>query len=142
MSKEAEIWNLAEASEKHRLMRQISRLLPGLYAVSIKPRRKLRTLDANAYYFAAVVAVFRDWLIENWGENVTLEQAHETLKLAVLDVPEVNGVKLMPRTRTMDKAEFAQYIDDCIGFVATKCDLCVIPADLYYEVGKDGTKTK
>ncbi len=133
MSEKAEIWNLTETSEKHRLMRQISRLPPGLYAVLIRAKRPRRTLDQNAYYFAAVVTPFQEWLIENWGESVTLEQAHDTLKLAILEVPEVEGIKVMPRSKTLDKAEFSLYIEKCIEFLATRCDIAVIPSDLFYE---------
>ncbi len=134
MSEKADLWNLAEVSEKHRLMRQISRLPPGLYSVLIRAKRPTRSLDANAFYFAAVVGPFREWLIENWGENVSLDQAHDTLKLALLDVPEVDGIKVMPRSKTLDKAEFSLYVERCIEFLATKCDIAVIPGDLYFEM--------
>ncbi len=134
MKQKAEIWNLTEVSEKHRLMRQVSSLLPGLYSVLIKPKRPTRTLDQNAYYWVAVVAPFREWLQENWGENATPEQAHDTLKLALLEMPKVEGILIMPRSRSLDKTEFSKYIERCIEFLATKCDIAVIPSDLFYEM--------
>ena len=134
MSEKAEVWNLTEASEKHRLMRQISRLPPGLYTVLIRAKRPVRSLDANAYYFVAVVTPFREWLIENWGERVTQDQAHETLKLALMEMPEpVNGIQLVPSTRALDSAAFSEYVESAIQFLATKCDIAVIPSDLYFE---------
>jgi len=133
MPKDAEIWNLSEPSEKHRLMRQISTFLAGLYEVLIKPKRRTRSLNQNSYYFSAVVEPFRQWLIENWGENVTKDQAHETLKLALLERSDAGGIELMPSTRNLDTAAFSEYLESAIQFLATKCDICVIPAEIYYE---------
>lgn len=133
MPKEAELWNLAEVSEKHRLMRQISTLPAGLYEVLIKPKRKTRSLNQNSYYFAAICTPFRDWLVENWGEKVTVEQAHETLKLALLERSDAGGVELMPATHNLDTAAFSEYVESAIQFLATKCDIAVIPAEVYYE---------
>lgn len=133
MAKEAELWNLGEVSEKHRLMRQISTLPPGLYEVLIKPKRKTRKARANRYYFAAVVKPFQEWLVENWGERVTVEQAHETLKLALLETPKVKDVVIMPGTRNLDSAAFSEYVESAIAFLAVKCSIAVIPAEVYYE---------
>ncbi len=133
MSEKAEIWNLTETNEKHRLMRQISTLPPGLYSVLIRAQRPRRTLDQNAYMHVAFVEPFRDWIEENWGETVTHEQAFETLKLAVLGAESVEGVLLMPSTRKMDKAEFSLFLEKATEFLATKCDIAVIPSDLYFE---------
>jgi hypothetical protein len=134
MSKQAEIWNLAEASEKHRLMRQISRLSPGLYDVLIKPRRRLRSLNQNAYMHVAFVEPFRAWIAENWGEDVDHDQAFETLKLAVMEIDKVEGIPIMPSTRKLDVAEFGDFLEKAAAFLATKCDIVVIPSDLFYEM--------
>ena len=114
-------------------MRQISTFLAGLYEVLIKPKRRTRSLNQNSYYFSAVVEPFRQWLIENWGENVTKDQAHETLKLALLERSDAGGIELMPSTRNLDTAAFSEYLESAIQFLATKCDICVIPAEIYYE---------
>ena len=112
MPKNTEIWNLAEVTEKHRLMRQISALPPGLYDVLIKPHRWKRSLDQNAYYWVAVVAPFKEWLVENWGESVTAEQAHDTLKLALLERPELDGIVLMPSSKDLTIEEFSEYLEN------------------------------
>lgn len=133
MSKEAiEIWNLSEASEKHRLMRQISGLKPGLYSVSIKPKRKTRTLDQNAYYFVAVVTPFAEWLREQYGDpHIDNEQAHEMLAVKVLGLQ--HGV-LVPRTRTLNTKEFSDYIENAAAWLAEFAEIIVIPSDLFYEM--------
>lgn len=134
MPKDAELWNLAEPSEKHRLMRQISTLPAGLYEVLIKPKRKARTLDQNAYLHVAVVEPFREWLNENWQENFDHDRAFETLKLAVMHIDKVEGIPVMPSTRKLDTGEFSEFIEKSIQFLATKCEIAVIPSDLFYEM--------
>ncbi len=133
MSKGSEIWNLAEPAEKHRLMRQISSLPKGLYDVLIKPRRFNRSLDQNAYMHVAVVDPFRDWLNENWGERFDHDRAFETLKLAVMDIEKVDGISIMPSTRKLDVGEFSEFLERAIQFLAVKCDIAVIPSDVFYE---------
>ncbi len=129
--KDSEIWNLAEASEKQRLMRQISTLPPGLYDVLIKPRRFKRTVDQNAYMHVAFVEPFRAWIEEHWGESVDHDQAFETLKLAVLGVERIEGISMMPSTRKMDIEEFSLFLEKATEFLATKCDIIVIPSDVF-----------
>ena len=125
-------------------MRQIGKL-SGLYRVSIKPYRQKRTLDQNSYYWAAIVTPFKEWLTENWGQTVTLEQAHDTLKLALLEVPRVQGIMMMPRSRTLDIEQFSEYIELAIEFLRVKCDVMVIPSDVFYEketeLNSKGTRT-
>lgn len=130
----ADIWNLTEASEKHRLMRQISTLPKGLYEVLIKPHRKKRTLDQNAYMHVAIVEPFRDWLAENWGESLDHDQVFETLKLAVMDVEKTEGITIMPSSRNLNVQEFSEFVEKAIEFLAVKCDIAVIPSDLFYEM--------
>lgn len=134
MAKNAEIWNLSEPSEKHRLMRQISSLPAGLYEVLIRPKRKQRTLDQNAYMHVAVVEPFREWLSEHWGENFDHDRAFETLKLAVMDIDKIEGIPIMPSTRKLDIAEFSDFLEKAIEFLAVKCEIAVIPSDLFYEM--------
>lgn len=117
-------------------MRQIGRLT-GLYRISIKPYRQKRTLDQNAYYWVAIVTPFREWLKENWGQSVTLDQAHDTLKLALLEVPKVNGIMMMPHSHTLNIEQFSEYIELAIEFLRVKCDVMVIPSDMFYESRKE-----
>lgn len=115
-------------------MRQISSLPAGLYDVSIKLRRKRRTLDQNAYMHVAFVEPFREWINENWGEDVDHDQAFETLKLAVMHVDKVEGIPIMPSTRNLDVGQFSEFLEKAAQFLATKCDIAVIPSDLFYEM--------
>lgn len=117
-------------------MRQISTLPAGLYEVLIKPKRGTRTLNQNAYLHVAIVEPFREWVRENWGENIDHDQAFETLKLSVMEIARVEGLPIMPSTRKLDKAEFGELIENSIQFLATKCDIAVIPPELFFEERK------
>ena len=139
--KNYEIWNLAETSEKHRLMRQISSLPAGMYDVLIKPRRFTRSLNQNAYMHVAVVEPFRDWLNENWGERFDHDRAFETLKLAVMDIEKVDGISIMPSTHKLDVGEFSEFLERAIQFLAVKCDIAVIPSDVFYNSNSKGQTT-
>lgn len=136
---ESELWNLSDASEKQRLMRQIAPL-KGLYEVKIKPRKRTRTLNQNSYYWSCVVKIFRDWLRENCGDNfISSEQAHEMLKVKILGLDEkVNketgeSFSLIPRSKTLNTDEFGNYIESCAMWLQDFCDVTVIPPDVYFE---------
>ncbi len=133
--KDAELWNLAEPSEKQRLMRQISTLPKGIYDVLIKPHRFKRTLDQNSYYWVGVVAPFADWLQDEWGDKIEPEQAHEMLKQRILGVQyrEIAGQPLAipPSSRTLDVEEFSEYVEKCIQWLAEFCGIVVIPSDVF-----------
>jgi hypothetical protein len=134
---ELELWNLSDASEKRRLMLQISRL-KGLHEVRIKPRRRTRTLNQNAYYHVAVVSVFRDWLREQYGDPlIDSEQAHDMLKVQILgfDVKEIGGdtFDLIPRSKTLTTDEFGAYIEKASAWLEDFTGIVVIPPDIYFE---------
>src|ERR1041385_7272038 len=87
MSREKEpplVLNFDNVQTKRRFMEKIQKLR-GVYEVSISPRKKTRSLNANAYYWAAYVRPFTEWLRDEWGDpTITTEQAHALLKVRVL----------------------------------------------------------
>lgn len=137
---ETEVLNLSNLAVKRALMEKI-RGLNGIHEVLIKPRRYVRTLSQNNYYFVGVCQPFRDWLREQYGDpQITIEQAHEMLKVKILgldqklveDTGEV--LMLIPRSKTLDTFEFGQYIDKCAAWLAEFCGIVVLPPEMYYEV--------
>ncbi len=134
-----EIVNLSDMAAKRRLIQQITPL-QGLYEIWIKPRAKTRTLNANAYYFAAVVTPFRQYLREMWGDElITTEQSHIEIKKAVLGVREKLNertgemMELVPATHTMDKVEFASYVDRATELVERVTERPVLGPELFAE---------
>ncbi len=133
------VLNLSDASVKRNLMVQISGL-QGLYEVKIRPRKRTRSLDQNAYYFVAVVQPFRDWLRSEYGDElITSDQAHEMLKVKILGMDEklIEGtsevLKLIPRSKTLTKDEFGSYIDKASEWLAQFCSIVVVPSEMFYE---------
>lgn len=131
--------NLSDVAAKRRLMQKIG-VMSGLHDVSIRPRRKTRSLNANNYYFSAVVTPFREWLREQWGDpSITTEQAHIELKRAVLGVKERiredtgEVMELIPTTHDMDKYDFANYIDKAAAWLADFAGIVVIPSEMFFD---------
>lgn len=136
--------NLALTSEKKKLMAHIGSLPPGLYDVLIKPRKKVRSLQANRYYFAAVCQPFCEWLRREWGDpSITIDDAHDILKAKVLGwderIIEQTGevVKRLPRSKDLDKWDFNNYIDKAAAWLA-ELGIVVIPSELFWEGATEG----
>ena len=134
--------NFDNVDHKRRFMEKIQKLR-GLYEVSVAPRKKTRSLNANAYYWAAYVQPFTEWLREEWGERgITTEQAHTILKAKVLGttekVLESTGevIELIPTTHDMDKYDFADYLDSAAKWMAEFCGIVVLSSDLFFEDGE------
>jgi hypothetical protein len=138
--KDSLIVNLSDPAVKRELMIQIGRL-SGLHEILIRPRKRTRTLDQNAYYFAAVVAPFTEWLREVYGDRqIDKEQAHEMLKVKILGsndwlLPNSESEKLLilPRSKTLTTDEFSDYIEKCAAWLAEFCEIVVVPSELFYE---------
>lgn len=131
--------NMDDAAAKRQLMIQIGRL-SGLYEVYIKPRKRTRSLDQNAYYFAAVVTPFRDWLRENYGDSqISTDEAHEMLKVKILGLTEKllpnsqESITIFPRSKYMTVEEFNEYIEKCAAWLAEFPNIIVIPSEAFYE---------
>jgi hypothetical protein len=131
--------NFDNVESKRRVMQRIQRL-KGLHEVSIKPRKKTRSLNANAYYWAAYIQPFTEWLRDEWGDpTITSEQAHALLKVRVLgpkeklieDTGEV--IELIPTTHDMDKYDFGNYLDSAAKFLAEFAGIVVLSSDLFFE---------
>lgn len=134
-----QVLNLDSVETKRRLMQRIQRL-KGLHEVSIQPRKKTRSLNANAYYHVAVVAPFLEWLRENWGDtSITHEQAHELLKRKVLGtiekVDKSTGeiFEITPTSHDMDQYEFGEFIEKAAAWLAEFAGIVVIPSEMFWD---------
>lgn len=137
MPKDTLLVNLSDPTVKRELMTQIGRL-SGLYEFYLKPRKRTRSLDQNAYYWKAVVEPFTLWLREAYGDSqIDKEQAHEMLKVKILGLQEkeIDGetIGLIPRSKTMTVEEFSEYIEKCAAWLAEFAEIIVIPSEMFYE---------
>jgi hypothetical protein len=136
-----------DRAAKMRLIEQIQ-LARGLYEVKLRPRRRTRTLEQNAYYWAAFISPFADWLRREWGQPINLVQAHEVLKRAVMGVrellhPETGEVIEVPLdTRFMDTEEFSVYLDQAALWLAAWCEIIVLSSDMFAESAPEPSKKK
>ena len=132
------VLNLSDLPTKRKLIAKIG-ALKGLQEVTIKPRKLTRSLNANSYYFVAVCQPFRDWLREEWQENVTTEQAHEMLKRKILGAREVidkqtgEVLEIPPTSHDLDAHQFGEYIEGCARWLAEFCNIVVIPSEMFFE---------
>lgn len=131
--------NLDNVQSKRRLMEKIQKLR-GLHEVSINPRKKTRSLNANSYYWAAYIGPWTEWLREQWGDPaITTEQAHALLKLKVLGAKEKmieetgEVIELIPTTHDMDKDDFAIYLDKAREWLASFAGIVVLDSELFWE---------
>lgn len=133
------VWDLSKLDQKIKLVNQINKL-EGLYEVSIKQRRQTRTLRQNKYYWVAVCAPFAEWLRESQGDPfIDSEQAHEVLKMEILGHKEIVNtdtgsiIQVPPRTRDLTTMEFWDYVENASAFLASFCEIVVIPPQRFYE---------
>ena len=138
--------NLSDVETKRRLMQKIGGL-QGLWDVTLKQRKRTRSLNQNAYYFAALVAPWTEWLREQSGDpSITSEQAHAELKRAVLGTREIvrkDTGEIIELTRTshnLDTAEFAEFIEGAARFLAEFAGIVVIPSELFFEEKQSGKR--
>ncbi len=123
--------NLSDPVVKGNLLSQI-RELDGLYRIDIKKWRPRRSDRQNRFYWPAVVQAFHIWLL-NEGHSITIDEAHEMLKYKFLSTEladTVTGEIIGSRVRSttsLQSDEFADYLENCIRFLAEFCGIAVIP---------------
>lgn len=133
---EPRVVNFDNLDAKRRFLEHAKKLR-GLQEVSIRPRKKTRSLNANAYYWAAFIPDWTDWLREQYGDpTITTEQAHQLLKVRVLgprekilDTGEV--LEIIPETHSMDQEEFGIYLDKAKEFLRDFAQIIVLDSDLF-----------
>ena len=134
-----QVVNFDNLDTKRRFMQKVQKL-KGLQEVSIHPRKKTRSLNANSYYWVAYIQPFTEWLRDEWGDpTITTEQAHTVLKKQVLGAKEKaiestgEVIELIPTTRDMDKYEFGNYLDSAAKWLAEFAGIVVLSSDLFWE---------
>lgn len=132
------VLNMDDITVKRGLMQHVGSLR-GLYEVTLKPRKQTRSLQANSFYWIAVVTPFMHWLRETQGDpSIDKDQAHEMLKTAVLGtktvaLPDGCFAELAPRTRGMKTDEFAAYVEAAAKWLGEFCNIAVLPSEMFYE---------
>lgn len=68
-------------------------------------KRKLRSLEQNAYYWGAVVKILADEI------GYTKDEMHEALRIKFLSYENVNGLPTMRSTTSLSTVEFEAYME-------------------------------
>lgn len=127
--------NLDDSTSKRKLYAAIAPL-KGMHEVTIKPVRATRRQKANRYLFGVVYKSFREFLAEQ-GQVLTTDEIHSYLKLKFLPREVMNPLSgevlaVVPGTsHDRDVKEFADYIDNCIRYLADMFNIVVPSPDLY-----------
>ena len=110
--------------------------------IEVERKRKHRTLNQNAYYWAVVIKMISDAMNEA-GEHVHPQEVHEFLKFRFLRVQKIDhdsGELLYEYSRStasLGTADFGIYLDACIQFAAEYLNTVIPPpntqtADYYF----------
>jgi hypothetical protein len=100
--------------------------------ISVEEKLPFRTLDQNAYYFAAIVRPITEFFIEH-GEPFNELIVHEILKTKFLGVyrpnPTTGEIELLyvRSSSSLKVFEFSFYIEDCIRYAAEDLELIIEP---------------
>jgi hypothetical protein len=124
MSKDTEILRIVGNRDQRRLLQMEIGMLPDRpYRVTIAPSRPSKTQRQLGYYFAVHVALFRQWLVESWGQNVTLLDAHAALKEKCLrkEIVNENTGEVVPyigSVADLDVGEMSKYMGEAADFIS------------------------
>ena len=86
--------------------------------ITIKRKRKHRSIPQNKYYFGVVIQIWKDLIYEEWGETWSSEQTHEFLKSHCNFKEIVNQntgeiIKIPLSTADLKTIEFKEYLEKC-----------------------------
>lgn len=132
---------LIDLSNQEQRWRLISHLqtLRGMHRIEILRHRPRRTDRQNRYYWPGFVTPFASWLTEQYGEEVSADEAHEHLKgvfnsRELMDRQTGIKTKFVQSTTKLSTVEFNQYLDRCAQFLADFCGIVVPEPNVYHEV--------
>lgn len=117
----------------HRFDSDVARLFSGKeIVITVERKRKKRSQNQNAYYWAVIVAMITEAMNEA-GENVTEDLVHEFLKFRFLRYQKIDPdsgeivFEYGRSTTALKTFEFAIYIDQCIQFAAEYLQIVIPP---------------
>ncbi len=141
-----QVLNFDNTPTKRRFMERIQ-TMKGLWEISMKPRRFTRSLSQNAYYWAALVTPFTEWLRTEWGDSsIQVEQAHELLKTKILGTKELvnkqtgEEIQITRSSKMLDTHEFGEFIEQAAAWLAEFTGIVVLPSEMYFESKAASTK--
>ena len=93
--------------------------------ITVEKKRKKRSIRQNNYYFGCICDFFKTGALEQWGEHLDTEQAHEELKkhcnfkeVVNIQTGEMIG-KISLSTKDLTTLEFEEYEERCRKLIYT-----------------------
>jgi hypothetical protein len=98
-------------------------LEPCLYVITIDKAKSKRSILQNSYYWAVVLGAFLEGYRDTNGEEISKEEAHETLKMELnyktISNEETGEVVRIPKsTADINTKEFSEYVEKCRRFIS------------------------
>lgn len=99
--------------KKDKFVQFVQGLGDGIIEITAQKRRRTRSLEQNAYYWAVIIPIVSDWM----GEN-DFEVTHDILKSRFNEKRNRKGHKYVGSTTKMTTTEFMEYLDKIIKWCA------------------------
>lgn len=120
--------DLSNPTAKRELLTELG-AFGGLYEVRAEPRKLTRSTQANRYWWSCPVKAYRDYKIRQ-GEPLTLEDAHDELKLLFLPprirchplTGEVIGT-LPADSHTLSTEQFSDLIENVVTWMEAELNV-------------------
>lgn len=107
--------------------------------VTVETEKKVRSTQANRYYWSCVVPIFQEvWSIARSKlglEPLTKEESHEVLVQVLVGCEDgpLPGSRIRRRTSEMDSKEFAAYVEKCRALAQEQYGMWIPAAGEEYE---------
>lgn len=124
-----------------RVAKRMIDMADGLCWFELRKCKDQRSLKQNAYYHGVVIPHVAKGLEDAWGEKLTGEEVHDWLKgrfnwkpIVDHNTGEMKG-RRPGSSASLDKSEFAEYLDKIIAFAAEQLNTEIPLADPSYGLG-------
>jgi len=108
--------------KKERFFDAIRALRNGLYTLKAEKVYDNRSSKQNRYYWGVVLPAYVEGILTEWGEVISQEEAHESLKQQFSFEEKLNNegksVRIVRSTTRMSTKSFTEYIENCRNFIS------------------------
>lgn len=137
MPTDTAIYDLSKPRHRSALISRVQGL-DGKYRVTLKKVFRGRSVNQNAFYWAAVIPCLASAITESWGETISNGETHIFLKDKFLSQPVINrktgevmGFK-QDSTTKLNVSQFCEYLDKIIKFAGEFLNVEVPEANADY----------
>jgi len=108
--------------KKEKFFDAIRGLRNGLYTLKAEKVYDNRSSKQNRYYWGVVLPAYVEGIKTEWGEIISQEEAHESLKQQFNFEEKMNengkSVRIVRSTKGLGTKAFAEYVEHCRNFIS------------------------